>query len=51
MVAVYFWHLSGLIAISDISKYFLKTSKAGKLLLLSFKLDISNAVGVSEAGE
>jgi uncharacterized membrane protein YwaF len=51
MVAVYFWHFGSLVAIPDISEYFVKTSKTGKLFLLSFKLDISDAVGMGEAGE
>jgi hypothetical protein len=51
VIAVYFWHLSGLVTTPDISEYFLKASKASELFLLSFKLDISDAVDVGEAGE
>jgi hypothetical protein len=51
MVAVNLGHLGGLVAVTDISEYFLKASKTGKLFLPSFKLDISDAVGVGEAGE
>ena len=51
MVAVYFWHLSRFVAVPDISEYLLKTGLIGKLSLLSFVLDISDAVGVGSAGE
>ena len=51
MVAVYFWHLSRFVAVPDISEYLLKTGLIGKLFLLSFVLDISDAVGVGSAGE
>ena len=51
MVAVYLGHLGRLIAVPDVSKYLLKTSLVGKLFLLSFVLDISDAEGVGSAGE
>ena len=51
MVAMHFGHLGRLVAIPDVFEDFLKTSKVGKLFLLSFVLDISDAKGVGGAGE
>ena len=51
VVAVYLGHLSRLIAVPDVSEYLLKASLVGKLFLLSFVFDISDAVGVGSAGE
>ena len=51
VVAVNLGHLSRFFAVPDIFENFLKTGLISKLFLLSFVLDIGDAIGVGSAGE